>query len=947
MNQGYVCLVLHAHLPYVRHNEDSHGMEQRWLFEALTESYLPLLRVFDGLIRDGVDFRVTMSVSPTLLSMWTDELLQERYVRHMEQLIAFTEQEINRTRKDDSAFYSLACYYREKFSLLLKDYESCQGNLVERLRALQDLGMIELITSAATHAYLPLVQTREARRAQLRTALDLHTAHFGQRPKGIWLPECGFVPGLDELLRECGIEFFFTDTQGVAMAQPRSVFGTLSPVLTPSGVAAFARDASSAHQVWSSTHGYPGDFSYREYYRDLGFDLPLHQLQSVIHPDGTRVHTGVKYYRITGSERKEPYDPLLAREKAALHAAHFLQTKQQQLAAAKRQMGRSPIVVCPYDAELFGHWWYEGPIWIEQLLRQMSASHVADHGLSIQALTPSEYLRLYADYQVCDLPLSSWGRGGVSDVWLGEDNAWIYPALHVAEHQMIELADRFLEPVAAQEQALNQAARELLLAQSSDWAFIMDNKTVVDYAVRRVKRHVNAFTKLYQMLIEGVLDSEFVHEIAMLDPLFPHIDYRIYRTQGCLVEQPTTPHLSRVHSKRSVWMLTWEYPPLTVGGLARHVYDLSRHLVRAGWEVHVVTAHREDCPYEEMIDGVHVHRVRPLQPDGGHFYHWVFALNLALIDACQAMIERGQRVDVLHAHDWLVSDAARMLKQRLQVPLIATLHATEYGRNHGIYTDLQRKISSIEGQLTTAADRVIVCSQFMKKEVQQVFALPSEKMTVIANGVDAQELMSNVGELEEADRLLAAGKRTILYVGRLVREKGVHLLIAAASRIFTKGSDVQIVILGQGPASEELQAQVRANGLSAQVHFLGFVSDARRNAWLSVAQIAVFPSLYEPFGIVALEAMRFKTPVVAADVGGLCEVVRHEETGLTFYAGNPDSLADQIMRLLDDPELSRRLSERAYEVCLQSYDWQALARRTVAVYEQSMDAITQKEATVG
>lgn len=920
MAKGYLALVLHAHLPYVRHPEREDVLEERWLFEAITETYIPLLQVWRNLVRDRVDFRVTLSVSPALLSMMADELLQIRYLKHLDRLIELAEKEVERT-KESEAFNRLAVGYAEKFNGIRDFYLACGGDLIAAFAGLQEIGKLEIITSAATHAFLPLVLTEEAKRAQIEAAIGLHETCFGRRPKGIWLPECGYAPELDRILHEFGIEYFFTDSHGLEAAKPVPVFGTLSPVLTPCGVAAFARDEESSKQVWSSHEGYPGDFDYREYYRDIGYDLDLELVKPYVHPDGIRVNTGIKYFRITGKgEWKEPYNPDWAREKAALHAGHFLCNRQKQVEYWSRHMGRNPIVVAPYDAELFGHWWYEGPVWIDMLLRKIHFDQD-----TVKTITPSEYLRLYADFQVCRLPMSSWGRNGCADVWLRGENDWIYPALHSAEQRMVELANRMAEPQPLERRALNQAARELMLAQSSDWAFIMDGKTMVDYAVRRTKWHINRFTRLYNMLKTGQLDEKWIACLERIDNLFPHLDYRIYQSRHRVVR------VAGERVKPRVLMLAWEFPPVTVGGLSRHVYDLSRFLVRNGWEVHVITTESGDCPHDEVVEGVHVHRVHVMKPDGGEFIHWAFQLNLMMMDTCQELTGSGLKFDLIHAHDWLVCYAAKTIKQLYGVPLVATIHATEYGRNRGLHTDLQRYIHSLEWRLTYEAQRVIVCSTYMQREVGAIFQLPVDKLDVVVNGVDPEWLGCESGNVADKEPYALQSERIVLFVGRLVREKGVHTLLEAAPSVLAEYPDVKFVIAGSGPYRQELEGLAERLGIGGKVLFAGFVADEERNRLFRLADVAVFPSLYEPFGIVALEAMAAGTPVVVSDVGGLADVVIHRHNGLKMYPGDAGSLAVQVKDLLHDPQFADALAETAFNE-IGRYDWDRIARQTIAVY---------------
>ena len=335
--KGYLALVLHAHLPFVRHPEYEEFLEEDWFFEALTETYIPFIEVFDRLIEDGVDFRLTMSITPTLLSMMSDPLLQYRYLRHLNKLIDLAGKEIERTRWTPE-FHELALMYFWKLTRARQIFsERYYNNIIQAFKRYQDMGKIEIITCAATHGYLPLMPNRKAARAQIEIACAHYEKHFGRRPRGIWLPECGYAPGVDEILKQAGIKFFFIDTHGILFGTPRPRYGVFAPVYTPSAVAAFGRDMESSKQVWSAKQGYPGDYDYREFYRDVGFDLDYDYVRPYLHSDGNRVNLGIKYYRITGeTEHKEPYKPSIAREKAAAHAGNFMyQPREADRVAAR------------------------------------------------------------------------------------------------------------------------------------------------------------------------------------------------------------------------------------------------------------------------------------------------------------------------------------------------------------------------------------------------------------------------------------------------------------------------------------------------------------------------------------------------------------------------------------------------------------------------------------
>ncbi len=525
MEKGYLSLVLHAHLPYVRHPEHENFLEEDWLYEAITETYIPLIRIFDGFLNDGVDFRITMSITPPLAHMLSDELLQNRYLRHLERLIELARKEVERTRHEPAMNRNAHMYLNEFLDVRRIYVEKYDKNLVAAFRKFQDAGKLEIITCGATHAFLPLTFER-ATKAQIRVAVKSHERHFGRKPNGIWLPECGYKPGDENILKDEGIRFFIVDTHGILHGSPRSRYGIFAPVYTRNGVAAFGRDVESSKQVWSAEEGYPGDFSYREFYRDIGFDLDFEYVKPYIHDQWLRINTGIKYYKITGNgDYKEPYDRRQALDKAAEHAGNFLYNRQKQIEHLQGFMGKKPIILSPYDAELFGHWWYEGPDWLNYLIRKLHY----DQDI-VRMITPSEYLRENPQNQVVNLSLSSWGHKGYCEVWLESSNDWIYRHLHIMAERMVELAEANPTPDLLRNRALNQAARELLLAQSSDWAFIMKTGTMVDYAVKRTKDHITHFNRLYEQIRNGRIDEGYLADLEYRNNIFPDIDYRVYRS---------------------------------------------------------------------------------------------------------------------------------------------------------------------------------------------------------------------------------------------------------------------------------------------------------------------------------------------------------------------------------------------------------------------------------
>lgn len=523
MANGYLALVLHAHLPYVRHPEYEEFLEEDWLYEAITETYVPLIEMMDGLLRDGIYFRFTMSMTPPLCSMLRDPLLQDRYVRYLDKLLELSRKELIRT-EHDGAFRDVARFYHERLLRTRHVFADQYGrDLVSAFRKFQDAGGLEIITCGATHGFLPLYHDYpEAIRAQVMVARDHYRECFGRDPRGIWLPECAYFPGLERYLREAEIRWFIVDTHGVMCAEPRPAFGVYAPLFTRHGPAAFGRDHESSKQVWSAEEGYPGDPEYRDFYRDVGFDLDLDYVRPYIQPTGQRKFTGLKYHRITGRTNwKEPYRPGVALDRAAEHAGNFMFNRQQQVNHLRGVMGREPVIVAPYDAELFGHWWFEGPDFLNFLFRKIACDQN-----EVATTTPAEYLGKYPHQQVATPSASSWGHKGYWEVWLEGSNDWVYPHLHACTSRMIALARDMRECTGLVDRAMAQLARELLLAQSSDWAFIMKTGTMVPYAVKRTKDHVLRFNRIHDQIRAGHIDERFLGNCEWRDNIFPNIHWR-------------------------------------------------------------------------------------------------------------------------------------------------------------------------------------------------------------------------------------------------------------------------------------------------------------------------------------------------------------------------------------------------------------------------------------
>ncbi|PWT84065.1 MAG: DUF1957 domain-containing protein [Acidobacteria bacterium] len=552
MSSGSLALILHAHLPFVRHPEHEHFLEEDWFFEAITECYIPLIRMMQRLVDERVPFKLAMSLTPTLCAMLQDKLLCERYVQRLDLLIDLAAREQKRNRHQ-SQLCELAAFYSKIFCETRRFFvDEYKCDLLSSFHELRENGALEIIGSAATHGLLPLLQSSsggspKAARAQILIGRDVYVDLFGVEPTGFWLPECAYERGLDRMLQQANVRWFVLDTHGLLFGKPQPTRSIYAPCYTLAGPAAFARDRDSSWQVWSAQGGYPGDPAYREFYRDVGFDLPLEHLGPIAR--GLRKFSGMKYHRITGrGEEKELYDPVAAERVAARQALHFFEERRQQIREIA-SAGFDPIVVVAFDAELFGHWWFEGPRFLEFFIRKVADAR------EFSLTTPSEYLAADRTQQIVEPATSSWGENGYFEVWLDSTNAWIYPYLATAARHMSDLARKYTDEnsgvrfprypgalgkgseripnrqdldAKSPDRVLKQVARELLLAQASDWAFLMKTGTAREYATKRTLDHLVRFNRLHDQLVANGVDEEFLRDCEWRDNLFPDVNWRYY-----------------------------------------------------------------------------------------------------------------------------------------------------------------------------------------------------------------------------------------------------------------------------------------------------------------------------------------------------------------------------------------------------------------------------------
>lgn len=527
--KGYLSIVLHAHLPYVRHPEHARHLEERWLFEAILECYLPLVGMLDRLAAEGIPVALTSSLTPTLADMLQDDLLRARFETHLARLQSLQRKELRRAG-DDGRFGKAIHFYGAWLDEARRTWERHRGDIVSALVSHVRAGRLDLLASAATHAFLPgLASEPSAIRAQVRVGLAAFRAQTGLKPCGFWLPECAYDPSFDDILGEEGVRFTVVEEHGLHYARPRPPGGTYAPVASPSGVAFFARDLASGRQVWSRDEGYPGDPWYREFYRDIGFDLPEHDLLGEIGPYGARVNTGLKYHRVTAPgldlADKEAWDPDVAKERAWVHAGHFVESRRVQIEQVARMLGEGaapPIVTAPYDAELFGHWWFEGPWFLEGIFRQLAkgAGKGRGGGDGVEAITLREFLHRHPTMVRATPAPSTWGAKGHASVWIDHPNAWLWRHVHHASREVttrLSAGGEVRAHLNGTRGAAEQAVAELLLLQSSDWPFILEMRTAEGYAAARARAHGARLRELIGMLDRHAIDDRRLADLAQRD----------------------------------------------------------------------------------------------------------------------------------------------------------------------------------------------------------------------------------------------------------------------------------------------------------------------------------------------------------------------------------------------------------------------------------------------
>ncbi|MDR3335770.1 MAG: DUF1957 domain-containing protein [Treponema sp.] len=498
--------------------------EEPWFFETISETLLPLLEVFDRLDRDHVPFRLSLALSPVLISMLADEVLINHYLEYVDRQIEFGAGELERTG-DNPRLNALARYYydqiMEKRFLFTGRYEKNIGRVLDLY---QKKGRLEILTTAATHAFLPLYAPfPEAIQAQIEVAIASHRRIFGRNPQGFWLPELGWTPELDEYLRSYNFSYTVVDTHGGLLGE--SERGSFYPIKTPSQILVLIRDYY-AHRELFEPDGASFSPEYRDYSEDAGYELRRELIEPFLGEKGIRTPTGFKYYaRSFSSSKKALYDTGKAGELVRVHARRFLDNRLRMLEQAETLMGKSPISLCAFEADNFGRFWYEGPAFLETLFREGAGRE------GLHFMNPQEYLfkQNISQIETVMPEFSSWGTNGYAEMWLDSSNDWMYRHVIRSLDRMVELAERFPNDSGLKERALNQAAREILLVQSSDWPKMLYSQESPDFARHQIEAALRNFTTIYEALGSNYISTEWLTNLERRHNLFPHINYRVFR----------------------------------------------------------------------------------------------------------------------------------------------------------------------------------------------------------------------------------------------------------------------------------------------------------------------------------------------------------------------------------------------------------------------------------
>lgn len=698
MRKGYFSLVLHAHLPYVRHQE-AHRLEERWMYEAISETYIPLLWEIDRLQRP---LGWTISISPPVVEMLADELIGQRYVEHLDDTLLLIERELATELAPEERDALL--FYQQRYQDLRVTFEYWGRNLNRAFRHYKEQGYLDLITCTATHGFSPHMFSEQAARAEIQTGLNCFERHYGFRPTGLWMPECAFTPGLDRIMYEEGIRYTFVDEHAVLFADPSPKHGIGAPVYSPHGVALFPRDQIISGRIWSSVIGYPGHPDYREFYRDLAYDREWDQIAEFMHPEGLRFDTGLKLHRVTGkTDKKDFYVRDWAWKRTDVHAADFAQALAAHLDEHRGQDFPPFLVTAPFDAELFGHWWFEGPDFLGKAMERFEEQ-------GIESISPAMFLeRHFQDIETVHVSMSTWGRKGYGEVWINERNDWMIRHLHQLEKRLAGrmARDRRRDPLVLK--AKRQLVREYLLAVSSDWPFILDGQTTAQYAAERFREHIRRFEETERMLTEGNLTDGWLTERFE--------DYPFLADEDIEPDVFLTSHDYYVGAERPA---EWNEAAVLLIGLGygngergQAFKHFAERLAGAGENVYVLSEGESSYQHE---NGVHVYKTKPTGLPLVQTYNQLAALNLAFLREAQALA-KGVTFRLVHNFSMESSSIAQSFAEHLDVPLVSTVHDVESERTPQGSGGLFVAIKRLEGEAIRRSDLVFVGRKELEEQL--------------------------------------------------------------------------------------------------------------------------------------------------------------------------------------------------------------------------------------
>ncbi len=529
MSKNSLIITIEAHSPYIRHTDRQYRPQMSKLFSAISETYLPLLRMFSDLESDGIPFRLGMAFSPVLCAMLSDPLIQDEYVQWLDDLAELGQKEVKRY-ESGSSIQNLARGYLKSVEKNRLDFTETYGkNILSKFNYYAVKGNVELLAGAATHCYLPLyTDLPEAVNAQIEAGLISHRTYFETIPDGFWLPEMGYQNGLEQTLKSYGLSYTILNVHGLLFADPVPEAGIFSPVRCGNGFSVFGRDVSSALEVYGTPDSCIYNSVYRNQDRDIGYDSPMDYISGFLGDKNRRIATGFKYWArgVRSDDRKRRpclYDKAEAVSQAQQDARDFLDGKEKKLAEASRFIKDGHAsVVCAFPAELFGQQWYEGIEWLETVLRETAERENIECSLCSAVLGGKMLLEKVTPF------FSSSGANGYSEELLDNSNDWMIRYARKAVERMIDLTERFPNDTGLKERALNLGARELLLALADDWPRMVHDHMYDDYAAQRFRESIFAFTTVYDSLGSNFISTEWLTSVEKEHPLFPWLNYRIF-----------------------------------------------------------------------------------------------------------------------------------------------------------------------------------------------------------------------------------------------------------------------------------------------------------------------------------------------------------------------------------------------------------------------------------